>query len=75
MADEPYWLGRASAEQQRLAKQHFIWTKYNAIRFGSHCQLSDITLGALVTSFTHPSPVSFPKMLVSRTSGAERESG
>ncbi|KAF2021948.1 hypothetical protein BU24DRAFT_417593 [Aaosphaeria arxii CBS 175.79] len=27
MADEPYWLGRASAEQQRLAKQHHIWTK------------------------------------------------
>ncbi|KAF2648459.1 hypothetical protein K491DRAFT_642467 [Lophiostoma macrostomum CBS 122681] len=25
--DEPYWLGRASEEQQRLRKQHFIWTK------------------------------------------------
>ncbi|CAI6335751.1 unnamed protein product [Periconia digitata] len=25
--DEPYWLGRASAEQQRLIKQHYTWTK------------------------------------------------
>ncbi|PVH97827.1 S-adenosyl-L-methionine-dependent methyltransferase [Periconia macrospinosa] len=25
--DEPYWLGRASEEQQRLIKQHYIWTK------------------------------------------------
>ncbi|KAH7079076.1 S-adenosyl-L-methionine-dependent methyltransferase [Paraphoma chrysanthemicola] len=25
--DEPYWLGRASVEQQRLLKQHGIWTK------------------------------------------------
>ncbi|KAF2275005.1 S-adenosyl-L-methionine-dependent methyltransferase [Westerdykella ornata] len=25
--DEPYWLGRASEEIQRLVKQHFIWTK------------------------------------------------
>ncbi|OAG10497.1 S-adenosyl-L-methionine-dependent methyltransferase [Paraphaeosphaeria sporulosa] len=25
--DEPYWLGRATEEQQRLIKQHHIWTK------------------------------------------------
>ncbi|KAF1966973.1 S-adenosyl-L-methionine-dependent methyltransferase [Bimuria novae-zelandiae CBS 107.79] len=25
--DEPYWLGRATEEQQRLIKQHYIWTK------------------------------------------------
>ncbi|KAF2643470.1 S-adenosyl-L-methionine-dependent methyltransferase [Massarina eburnea CBS 473.64] len=25
--DEPYWLGRASTEQQRLIKQHHLWTK------------------------------------------------
>ncbi|KAF2795401.1 S-adenosyl-L-methionine-dependent methyltransferase [Melanomma pulvis-pyrius CBS 109.77] len=25
--EEPYWLGRASVEQQRLVKQHHTWTK------------------------------------------------
>ncbi|KAF2876998.1 S-adenosyl-L-methionine-dependent methyltransferase [Massariosphaeria phaeospora] len=25
--EEPYWLGRASLEQQRLIKQHYVWTK------------------------------------------------
>ncbi|KAF1958958.1 S-adenosyl-L-methionine-dependent methyltransferase [Byssothecium circinans] len=25
--NEPYWLGRATEEQQRLIKQHYIWTK------------------------------------------------
>ncbi|KAF2681371.1 S-adenosyl-L-methionine-dependent methyltransferase [Lentithecium fluviatile CBS 122367] len=25
--DEPYWLGRASVEQQRLIKQHHVWTR------------------------------------------------